>query len=107
MVVVPALAALIAGGFSAAVLRQPDVGGITYFVRNAYDPVAGRLNQSCTFSRGTETQAAEISIGVYTVAELRRLLESEGWHAIDAYGSLDGRRFELGDRRLLLIAQRG
>ncbi len=50
---------------------------------------------------------AEISIGVYTVAELLRLLESEGWHAIGAYGSLDGRPYELGDRRLLLIAQRG
>ncbi len=87
--------------------RQIDVGGVSYFVRNAYDPVAGRLNQSCTFARGTETQAAEISIGVYTVAELRRLLESEGWQAIGAYGSLDGRPYEWGDRRLLLIAQRG
>lgn len=86
--------------------RRMEVGGVTYSVRNAYDPLAGRLNQSCAFARGTESQTAQISIGVYTVAELRRMLEGEGWQAIGAYGSLDGRPFELGDRRLLLIAQR-
>jgi hypothetical protein len=48
--------------------------------------------------RGSESQAAEISLGVYTVAELHRLLENEGWQVIGAYGSLDGRPFELGDR---------
>jgi len=86
--------------------RRMEVGGIAYCVRNAYDPLAGRLNQSCAFARGAESQTAEISIGVYTVAELLRMLERDGWLAIGAYGSLDGLPFKLGDRRLLLIAQR-
>ncbi len=73
--------------------RQLEAGGITYSVRNAYDAVAGRLIQSCTLARGTERQLAEISHGVYTVAELHRLLQTEGWQMIGAYGSLEGRPF--------------
>jgi SAM-dependent methyltransferase len=85
--------------------RQLEAGGITYTVHNRYDAVAGRLIQSCTLERGTQIQRAEISYGVYTVAELHRLLQAEGWRTIGAYGSLDGRPFQLRDR-LLLVAQR-
>jgi SAM-dependent methyltransferase len=86
--------------------RKLEAGGITYSVRNGYDAVAGRLVQSCTLERGTQRQLAEISYGIYTVAELHRLLQGEGWRTVGAYGSLDGRPFQLRDRRLLLVAQR-
>jgi SAM-dependent methyltransferase len=86
--------------------RTLEAGGITYGVRNRYDAVQGRLVQSCTLVRGNQRQNAEISHAVYTVAELHRLLEGEGWELTGTYGSLEGRPFALNDRRLLLIAQR-
>jgi SAM-dependent methyltransferase len=86
--------------------RQLEVGGITYAVQNSYDAVAGRLIQACTFSRGAERELAQTNQGVYTVAELHRLLQSQGWMTLGAFGSLDGKPFTLRDRRLLLIAQR-
>ncbi len=86
--------------------RQLEAGGITYAVQNNYDAVAGRLIQACTFTRQAERELAQTSQGVYTVAELHRLLRSQGWLTVAAYGSLDGRPFVLRDRRLLLIAQR-
>jgi SAM-dependent methyltransferase len=86
--------------------RQLEVGGITYSVRNTYDPVAGRLNQACTFRRGSEQEHARTSQGVYTVAELHRLLQSHGWRTLGAFGSLNGKPFALRDRRLILVAQR-
>ncbi len=86
--------------------RTLEAGGVTYAVRNTYDAVAGRLVQSCTLSRGDQREDARISHGVYTVAELHRLLEAEGWKVTGSYGSLDRQPFALGDRRLLLIAER-
>jgi len=86
--------------------RTLEAGGVSYAVRNRYDPVAGRLVQSCTLVRGAERQTAEISQAVYTVAEMHRLLSGEGWQVTRTLGSLDGRPFQLGDRRLLLVAQR-
>jgi SAM-dependent methyltransferase len=86
--------------------RTLEAGGVTYAVRNQYDAVARRLVQSCTLVRGGEQQTAEISHAIYTVVELRQLLESEGWRVTGTYGALDGRPFETDDRRLLVVAQR-
>ena len=47
-----------------------------------------------------------MSYAVYTLAELRRLLEAGGWTLVDAFGGLERRPFTLGDRRLLLVALR-
>jgi SAM-dependent methyltransferase len=86
--------------------RRLEAGGIVYTVRNSYDPVAGRLVQSCLLEKGAARQEAEISHGIYTVAELHRLLEGEGFRVPFVFGSLDDRPFRLGDRRLLLVAER-
>jgi len=83
-----------------------EAGGIQYSVRNSYDARAGRLVQSCVLARGDTRQTAEISYGVYTVAEICRLLAVEGFRVVSASGSLDGRPFQLGDRRLLVVAER-
>ena len=86
--------------------RRLEAGGITYSVRNSYDARAGRLVQSCILEKGAARQTAEISYGIYTVAELCRLLSGEGFRVVSASGSLDGRPFHLGDRRLLLVGER-
>jgi SAM-dependent methyltransferase len=86
--------------------RTLEAGGVTYRVRSRYDAAAGRLVQSCSLTRGSETQLADISHAVYTVSELHRLLEGEGWRMKGSFGSLDGRPFAPGDRRLLLTAER-
>src|SRR5438067_666366 len=86
--------------------RRLEAAGIAYSVRNSYDAQAGRLLQSCVLERGAERQTAEISYGIYTVAELARLLSGEGFRAVSASGSPDGRPFQPGDRRLPPLAER-
>jgi len=86
--------------------RELEAGGVTYTVESRYDAWGGRLVQSCVLSRGAEREVSEISHGVYTVAELRRLLEAQPWEVVSALGTLDGEPFHLGHRRLLLIATR-
>jgi SAM-dependent methyltransferase len=86
--------------------RTLEAGGVTYAVRNRYDATTSRLLQACTLVRGQERQTADLSYTIYTVAELHQLLEHAGWTVLSSYGSLDGRPFREGDRRLFLIAQR-
>jgi cyclopropane fatty-acyl-phospholipid synthase-like methyltransferase len=86
--------------------RTLEAGGVTYSVRNRHDAVARRLFQSCTLTRGTERTVAEISQAVYTLRELRALLEDAGWRLTKTYGSLDARPFAAGDRRVFLVARR-
>jgi SAM-dependent methyltransferase len=86
--------------------RRLEAGGIVYTVSNSYHAAASRLVQSCVLTKGAARQTAEISYGIYTVAELHRLLSGEGFRVVSASGSLDGRPFQLGDRRLLLVAER-
>jgi SAM-dependent methyltransferase len=86
--------------------RTLEAGGVTYEVQSRYDAESKRLLQSCTLVRNGEREFTEISYTVYTVAELLELLVDVGFKLLGSYGSLDGRPFEPGDRRLFLVAQR-
>ena len=86
--------------------RTLEAGGVTYTVQNRYDASAKRLRQSATLVRGTEREEAEISYAVHTIAELKQLFGSVGWRVVATYGGLDGRPFQPGDRRVLLIVER-
>jgi hypothetical protein len=86
--------------------RTLEAGGVTYSVCSRYDPVGGRLEQSSVLSRGAERQTSTLSQAIYTVRELHELLRQEGWTVLGAWGGFDERPFTLGDRRLLLLAQR-
>lgn len=86
--------------------RTLEAGGVTYVVRSRYDAGAKRLFQACTLARADEREVSELSQAIYTVGELHELLSSAGWNVLRTCGSLDGRAFETGDRRLLVVAQR-
>jgi SAM-dependent methyltransferase len=86
--------------------RTLEAGGVTYRVQSIFQPRTGRLEQATVLSRGEERQEAQVSYAVYTLAELRRLLEAGGWAVLHADGGLDRRPFALGDGRLLLVAVR-
>jgi SAM-dependent methyltransferase len=86
--------------------RTLEAGGVRFAVRQRYDAVEGRLRQQAVLERGDEREEGHISYGVYTVAELRRLLLEAGWSVVGLHGGLDGRPFSLGDPRLLIVAER-
>ena len=86
--------------------RVLEAGGIRFTVEKRHDALEGRLVENAVLERGSERQESTISYGVYTLSELRRLLEDAGWRVASACGTLEGRPFALGDRRLLLTAER-
>jgi SAM-dependent methyltransferase len=84
--------------------RTVEAGGVCYQVQSLFQPLTGRLEQATVLSRGSERQESEVSYAVYTLAELKRLLEAGGWTVVDAFGGLDRKPFALGNRRLLVVA---
>jgi SAM-dependent methyltransferase len=86
--------------------RTLEAGGVTYTVRSQYNAAERRLLQACSLIRGRQRQTGQVSYTIYTVTELHDLLEYAGWKVLSTFGSLDGRPFQPGDRRLILIAQR-
>jgi SAM-dependent methyltransferase len=81
-----------------------EAGGVRFTAHNTYDPLSGRVENVFTASRGKESQKRLASHRVYTVNEIRRLLEAAGFGSFEALGSPAGEPFELGSHRLLLIA---
>jgi len=86
--------------------RTLEAGGVTYSVRSHYDATDRRLLQTYTLVRGRERQIGEVAYTVYPLDELLQLLEQAGWTVLSTRGSLDGRPFQVGDRRLVLVVQR-
>jgi SAM-dependent methyltransferase len=89
-----------------AAKRTLEAGGVTFTVINRYDAAERRLLQEYSLVCGREEQTGQISYTLYTVPELHQLLEQAGWTVLRTCGALDGRLFESGDRRLILVAQR-
>ncbi len=83
-----------------------EAGGIRFEVKNRYDVLEGRLVSECLLSRGDEREPGLFSHAVCTAAEIRRILEAEGGRVIAALGSCDDAPYAVGDRRLLLVAER-
>lgn len=83
-----------------------EVGDMALAIENRYDIRAGRLLSRLTLTQQGETWRREISHAVPTTAELVRLLEKEGLQEAGLYANLAGKPFQLGDHRLLLVAER-
>lgn len=81
-------------------------GGVDAVAVNSYDAATGRLVIRFTFSRGAETQEGICIQHVYTAAEVTRMVTAAGFGRVELYGDVDGRPFELGSPRLLLVARR-
>jgi len=85
-------------------------GGITVLLENEYDAVRSVLVTHYTFMRGGRTEKRASEHRVYTVAEIRRLLEENGFCVGDLFGSPFGAAektaFKFGDSQLYLVAQK-
>ena len=79
---------------------------IVLLIHNEYHAVESRLDTEYTFIRdgGSDTRAS--SHFVYTVAELGRLLGGAGLTPREHFASVDRKPFDLGEERLLLVAEK-
>lgn len=64
------------------------------------------IDSEYIFERDGKTEARKAKHWIYTVAEIRRMLERAGFTVLNLYGSLTGEPFVLGSDELYVVAQR-
>jgi len=83
-----------------------QVGDILFAFENRYLPAESCLETEATFIRGGESKVLKWWHCVYTIAEVRRMLERAGLETVHLFGSHDGKPYRLGDPCLLLVARK-
>ncbi|MBI2909166.1 MAG: methyltransferase domain-containing protein [Chloroflexi bacterium] len=79
---------------------------IYMLLEHEYVPAESRVDTKYTFLRNGVTETRESHHWVYTIAEIRRLLDDAGLATVSLFGSLDKAPFEVGDPRLLMVGER-
>ena len=64
------------------------------------------IDSEYIFERRGKTETRKAKHWIYTVAEIRRMLERAGFVINDVLGSLDRKPYELGSTELFVVAQR-
>jgi SAM-dependent methyltransferase len=80
--------------------RLPD--GTTVRIRNTLDLTTSRVRGQWWLEDGHRS-LGETEMRLYSAHELYRRLRPERWSAVDLFGGLDGRPFELDSARLVLV----
>lgn len=82
------------------------IGDVVMEVSNEYDAGESCLVSNLLYTRGAKTEAQAFKHYVFTLGEIRRLLESCGLRLIAAYGDVSLTEFKLGDRQAYLVAEK-
>lgn len=82
------------------------IGDLLFLEENRYAAAESCLETEYTFVRDGVTTQRTARHWVYTLRELRELLDSVGLTTIGLYASQDGAPFELGSQQLLLVAEK-
>jgi hypothetical protein len=73
----------------------------------AYDPLTGRSSVTWTFvGPGGERSELRHSLRIYTLPELRGMLERAGLPVEETWGGFDGAPYGFESRRLIVHARR-
>lgn len=84
-----------------------EVNGITMSIQNAYDPYESKIFIEATFAMPDgKTQSKTFQHFIYTLKEVRKMLEREGLEIVEMYGGIDGREFALGDEQIYIVARK-
>jgi len=86
--------------------RWHRLGDLIVLSENRYDPWESCLNIDYTFVRDGTIETRPTASYVFTTAELRRMLDTAGFHALSFHGGVAGEPYQLGSPRLVIIAQR-
>lgn len=83
------------------------IGDLLMLSENRYDPLESRLDIDYTFVRGGQTETRPTTSYVFTSGELCRMHEDAGLLPVEAFGSIESEKYEIGSPRLILVSQVG
>lgn len=85
---------------------QYVLGDLTMDVSNTYVVEDSYMAAALTYTKGDHTQKHYFKHYVYTLSEVRRLLERHGLQTIAIYNSTDKQPYQLGAQQAYLVAQK-
>jgi cyclopropane fatty-acyl-phospholipid synthase-like methyltransferase len=85
---------------------QYVLGDLTMDVSNTYVVEESYMAAELTYTKGDRTEKHYFKHYIYTLSEVRRLLERHGLQTIAIYNSTDRQPYQLGDQQAYLIAQK-
>src|SRR5688572_20371919 len=82
-----------------------EMGDIVMTVKERYVAEESCVDSEYIFERNGETDSRKAKHWIYTVAEIRRMLERAGFEVVNCVGSLEGEAFQLGSRELFVVSE--
>ncbi|MDH5752573.1 MAG: class I SAM-dependent methyltransferase [Deltaproteobacteria bacterium] len=83
-----------------------NVGGILLLVDHHYHVAEGRLETEYTLVRNGRKEARKLSHWLYSVSEIRHMLEMVGMETISMFSSLEQEPYYCGAGRLLMVCEK-
>jgi SAM-dependent methyltransferase len=82
-----------------------EMGDIVMTIKERYLAEESCVDSEYIFERNGATDSRKAKHWIYTVAEIRRMLERAGFESLNCFGSLKGEPFNLGSRELFVISE--
>ena len=83
-----------------------QIEDILVIIKEQYRAEESCIDTEYVFQRNGEVESRKAKHWIYTVAEIRRMLERAGFEVLNVYGSLKFEPYVLGSEELFLIARR-
>jgi SAM-dependent methyltransferase len=83
-----------------------QIEDILVIIKERYLAEESCIDTEYVFERNGEVESRKAKHWIYTVAEIRRMLERAGFEVLNVYGSLKFEPYVLGSEELLVIARR-
>ena len=82
-----------------------ELGDLALTIKERYLAEESCIDSEYIFERDGQTESRFAREWIYTVAEIRRMLESAGFSILDLYGSLKCRPYKLGSQELFIVSE--
>ena len=82
-----------------------ELGDMALTIKERYLVEESCIDSEYIFERDGQTESRFAREWIYTVAEIRRMLESAGFSILDLYGSLKCSPYRLGSQELFIVSE--
>ena len=82
-----------------------EVGDIITTIKERYNAQESCVDSEYIFERDGKKETGFAKHWIYTVAEIRRMIERAGFNVLECYGSLKCEPFKLGSRELFVVSE--
>ena len=84
-----------------------ELGDLSITINERYNAAESCIDSEYIFHRDGQTESRLAREWIYTVGEMRRMLERAGFSILDLYSSLKCEPYKLGSRELFIVSEAG